>query len=183
MVDGRLEGRDDVTVEKRSGGLDSVRDSGRLRSKWKIERWRSRADRDAGEAPYSVSEFDGNIFLNEGITAIWNLVTGASGNHFDNSNAQLGVGNSNVAAGAAQTGLQGASTCYKAMEATYPQVSGQDVSFRAEYGTAEANFAWEEYSVRYGSSEDNPNLNRKVENQGTKQEGQVWALTLTLSLS
>ena len=149
--------------------------------RWKIEKFLN--DEDArNNKPYDIDEFDGNVLLNEGITAMLTLIIGGAETAYNNANAELGVGNSSTAANSTQTDLQGASTEWNAMDATYPQVSGQIVTFRSTFGSTEANFAWEEFSVRNGSVA-NKNLNRKVTSKGTKASGETWILSLTIELS
>jgi hypothetical protein len=135
--------------------------------------------------PYDVSSFEGNLLLNEGITTLMNLLTGSTSTietPFNNANARLAVGNSSAAASAAQTDLQGTNK-YKAMSATYPQISGQTVTFRAVFGSTEANFDWREFSVANGASGSAKNLNRKVSNQGTKVLSQSWTCDLAITFS
>lgn len=123
-----------------------------------------------------------NLLLNEGIAELWDLAITTGATKYDNTNAQLGVGNGTAAAAATQVDLQGGSTSWKAMEATYPSRSAQTVSWQSVYGSSDANFAWEEFSVRNGATADK-NLNRKVENKGTKSSGTTWTLTLQITLS
>lgn len=134
---------------------------------------------------YEKNVIEGNLLLNEGITEFLNLLIGGTATAFSNANAKLGVGDSIAAAVATQTALQAATNkLYKAMEVGYPQVSNQSVIFRAVFGAAEANFAWEEFSVINGIDEATAkNLNRKVSSQGTKATGQTWQLDLTISFS
>lgn len=129
--------------------------------------------------PYAVEVSEGNLLLNAGITEIWNLVTAAGGTAFSNANARIGVGNGITAAGATQTGLVGASTAFKAMNTGFPSITGQTVQFEAEFGTADANFAWEEWVVDNGLT----TLNRKVTSFGTKPNTEVWTLTVDITLS
>ena len=85
---------------------------------------------------------------------------------------------------ATQTGLQAsANKLYKGMEAGYPQVSGQTITWRSVYSGAEANFAWREFTVANGNSDASSNLNRKVSSQSTKGSGQTWTLDLAITLS
>lgn len=131
-----------------------------------------------------ASEFEGNVFLNEGINLIWTLVCGGSGTPFDNANSYLGVGNGTDPEDATQTGLTGASKLYKGMDSGYPQFgSEQKAVWRATFNGNEANFAWQEFTVANGSSDTAINLNRKVSDQGTKVSGATWILTLTLKIS
>lgn len=149
--------------------------------KWKITKYLNDEDKDNNK-PYAVDEFDGNMLLSEGIGAMLTLLIGGAETAFSNANAQLGVGNSTVATATSQTDLQGASTAWKAMSATYPQVSGRTVTFVSEFGSTEANFAWAEFSVRNGAGADK-NLNRRVADKGTKSAGETWTLTLTITIT
>lgn len=129
-------------------------------------------------------QVDGNLLLNEGINEIWTLVAGGSATAFNNANSYLAVGNSATAAAATQTGLQGASQLYKAMDASYPTYgTSQKITFRSTYGSSDANFAWEEFTVANGGTDADVNMNRKVSSQGTKTSGQTWQLTLEITLS
>lgn len=132
---------------------------------------------------FDATCFEGNLLLNEGIDEIWDIVTGTgTPTDYDNTNARLGVGNSSTVADATQTGLQGASSLFKGMEAGYPTASTQKATWKSVFGSSEANFAWEEFSVDNGATADK-NLNRKVSSQGTKTSGQTWTLTLDITLS
>jgi len=120
-----------------------------------------------------------NCMLNAGITALWNLMTGDSANHLDNSNAQIGVGNSNTVAESTQTDLQGGSVAWSVMDVTFPQVSNQKVTFAGDFGSAEANFHWEECAVRYSTA--GTVLNRVVADKGTKSVGETWIAKLEIT--
>jgi hypothetical protein len=131
-----------------------------------------------------TSIFEKNIFLNEGIQEIWDLAIAAGGTTaYNNANAQDGVGDSTTAEAATQVDLQAATNfLWKAMDATYPIRTNQTVDFRSTFTGAEANFAWQEFSVRNGSVR-NKNINRKVSAQGTKTSGQTWVLTISLTIA
>jgi len=100
---------------------------------------------------------------------------------FDANNAELGVGDGTTAEDPTQTDLLGTNTFYKGMDSGYPTVSGQTVTFRATFGPDEANFAWNEFTVRH--SVTLINLNRKVEAKGTKSVGETWIVELSITLS
>ena len=171
-----------------------MKDSGKMRAFWVIRRFRNDEDFLTGQ-PKSVedatgrmlpaqSEIDFNLLLNEGITALLNLLIGNAETNFGNSNAYLGVGDDNTAESAAQTGLVAATNkLYKAMEASYPQISGQGATWRSVFGSSDANFDWNEFTVANGNSDAADNLNRKVSAQGTKASGQTWTLDLTITFS
>lgn len=151
--------------------------------KWTVRKYES-DEAFKNDKPFEVSEVEGNLLLNEGITRLANLLIGGGGTAFNNASAYIGVGDSSTAAAATQTGLQAAvNKLYKAMEATYPQIASQTVTWRSVFGSADANFAWEEFTVANGSSDASENLNRKVSSQGTKASGQVWTLDLAVTFS
>ena len=156
-----------------------------------IEAYRLRFGKAEGErrfyaehAATSERVVEGNLALQEGIVALFNLLIGAAETAFSNGNAFIGVGDSTTAASDTQTGLQAVTNkLYKAMEATYPIVGAaadKKVTFRSAFGAAEANFAWEEWTVASGNSDAADNLNRKVESLGTKASG-TWQLTVEIS--
>jgi len=134
--------------------------------------------------PYEVIEGEGNCLLNSGIDEMWDLITGiVSGvDHiYDNSHAQIGVGDSDTAADATQTDLQAASNkTYKGMESGYPTSTSQKATFKSSFGTGDANYAWKEWVVKQSTSAKC--LNRKVEDLGTKTSG-TWTLEVSITLS
>lgn len=155
---------------------------------WKFwEKKKTSADFQSAFKPYSVAEIDGNIMLNSGIDEIWDLVCGTgSPTAFDTANAKLGVGDSATGESAAQTGLQAATNkLYKAVDGGYPTTSAQQAVFQATFGGTDANYAWNEFCVNNGATNESTGvrMNRKVSAQGTKTAGQTWILTLTLTLS
>lgn len=147
----------------------------------KIEKWDSEESYRRGDKPKETVEAPGNILLNEGITRLLNLLGGLGGTAFDNANAEIGVGDGTTATAATQADLQGASVLYAPMDTGYPSVANQTITFRATFQDADANFAWQEWSIRNGATAGE-NLNRKVVNLGTKTGG-VWSLTATITVS
>lgn len=158
-------------------------DALKYKTVWTIRRYADDAAFQRGDA-YDVSVVHGNLLLNEGIAELWDLACGlGSPTAFSNANARIGVGDSNTAAAAAQTDLQASTNkAYKSMEASYPSRSGQTVTWRAVFGTGDANYAWEEFTVDNGASAGKT-LNRKVSAQGTKAAGQTWTVDLAITLS
>lgn len=150
-------------------------------TEWKIEKYNSSGDYDV-KKPYEVSRFKGNLLLNEGITALQNLLIGAAEDAFNSTNAYLGVSTSTAAESATQTGLQGTNKTWKPMEATYPSIAGQVTTFRSVFGSGDANYSWDEFSIMNDSATGD-NLNRKVSAQGVKAAGQTWTLDLSITWS
>jgi hypothetical protein len=162
--------------------------------KWTVKRYANDADFAAdkpsavldptGRELPAVSEFEGNLLLNEGIAVVLDLACGlASPTAFNNASARIGVGDSNTAASASQTDLQASTNkTYKAQETSYPSRSSQTVTFRSVFGSSDANYSWQEFTVDNGSGEAKT-LNRKVSDQGTKASGQTWTVDVAITLS
>lgn len=132
-----------------------------------------------------VEHVHDNCLLNEGIQYLLDIIIGVEGSPtlWDASNARVGVGDSTAAASASQRDLQAATNkAYASMDSTYPNRSGQKISFRGTFASGQAEFAWEEYVVDNGSS-SGKTLNRKVESKGTKASGESWSLTVDITLS
>lgn len=166
------------------------------KTRWKIRRFKDEAAFRANQPtpvvdPLTLQELpaesvvEGNLLLNEGIGEAWDLICGlGTPAAFSNANANLGVGDSTSAESAAHTGLQAPTNkLYKAVEAGYPSRAAQTVTWQAIFGTSEANFSWQEFTVANGNSDASVNLNRKVSDQGTKASGQTWTLELDITLS
>lgn len=145
---------------------------------------------DPSVEPDEVLESEDNLLLIGGASALLQRLIGTAITAFDASNAHLGVGDSTTAAADTQTDLQASTNkLRKAMDATYPSHSdstsssgAKTITFRATFGTSEANFAWQEWIIANASSGGRA-LNRKVENLGTKTSAQTWQLTVTLTLA
>ena len=174
-----------------------VAEKGKLTRKWVINRFANKEDA-ATRKQYSDEEvvrhfgiaqethIDGNLLLNEGINELWTILCStASGTKFSNANAYLGVGDSSTAESASQTGLQAATNkLYVAMDTSYPTFGTlQKATWKSTFTETQANFAWNEFTVANGSSDSAVNLNRKVSAQSTKVSGQVWELSLVITLS
>lgn len=162
---------------------NAVNDNFHYKTEWEIKKYIS-DEAFENDNPFEIAKIDGNLLLNEGITELLKLLGGVTATAFDNTNAYIGVGDSTTAESASQTDLQASTNkTYKAMAATYPQVSAQTITFQSVFGTSDANYAWQEFTVANGSSGTAKNLNRKVSNQGTKVSGQTWTVQLTITLS
>lgn len=133
----------------------------------------------------STLKMEGNVLLNEGINELWSLVAGTGAVKFDNGNAYLGVGDSATAADASQTGLQAATNyLYLGMDVSYPTYgSSQIATWRSTFGGAQANFHWQEITVCNTGTNAGKNLNRKVQDMGTKASGTSWVASLQITLS
>lgn len=102
---------------------------------------------------------------------------------FNNANARIGVGDSTTAFSAAHTDLQAATNKFrKAMDATFPTRATNVITFKSTFGSAEANFAWNEWGV-FNAASAGTMLNRVVEYNGTKLSGQTWVFQVQLTIS
>lgn len=204
----------DVVSLDRGGAttkIIAVADSGIIRTGWRCEKWseeacdhvRKKLDLRKFEpvssaqlleivgAPEEVLEVPGNLLLNEGIQRLLDLLIAAGGTAYNNANAYIGVGDSNTAEAATQTDLSAATNhFYKAMNASFPSRASQTVSWQSDFTSAEANYAWAEWTIAAGATgasgsgftTGTTNLNRKVQSLGTKVTG-TWTLTGQVTIS
>jgi hypothetical protein len=183
----------------------AVEDAGRVKSEWRIwkyprmESWAQRQlhylHHVLGWSVGKVKELGifekpsllwapGNILLNEGINLLWTLACGGSGTPWNSANARIGVGDGTTAESANQTGLQGTNKAFKAMDSGYPTYgSNQQAKWQSTFTGTEANFTWNEITVVNAADDTGQNLNRKVQNLGTKASGTTWIAQLTITLS
>lgn len=195
----RASGKDSISVAK------IVEEHGRIKSRWciwKYPRMESEAQRllhylhhFKGWSVEKVAELgifekpsllivDGNILLNEGINVLWNLAIGVTATNYGSANARIGVGDGTTAENATQTGLQGTNKAWKVMDAGYPdRPSATQARWQSTFGGTEANFSWQEATVVNAADDTGQNLNRKVQNLGTKASGSTWIAQLTITLS
>jgi len=110
----------------------------------------------------------GNVFLIEGVNAIWKLATGIGGVDPFGPNACIGVGDGTTPESPIQTGLLGTNKAYKKVDSGYPKITDNKVEYRATFGPDEAVFDWHEWTVANGCGDEYINLNRKVEDLGRK---------------
>jgi hypothetical protein len=145
-----------------------------------------------GIEPYLVSEVDRNLLTTAGIGRIVTLITAGTGNLISSTTARVGVGNGVGTAAIGDTDLSAAAGSANRWFQTCTVTSPSNVlTFAATFGTADGNFAWNEWGVDIGtatvSSGNTVNavlLNHKTSiAQGTKASGQTWTATATITLS
>jgi hypothetical protein len=181
--------------------MEKTMDKVSWKAKWRIDKFRdleneiakalqagmsmTEALRLFGDAYIGREEWENNVALNEGLGELIDIICGlGTPTKWDNSNARLGVGDSNASESPTQTGLQAATNkTYKTMDSGYPTRSNQTADWRATFGSADANYAWEEYTVVNAASDTGKNLNRKTSSKGTKSSGETWVLSLQVTFS
>lgn len=149
--------------------------------------------------PYSVTEdVDCNLVVQNGWIALLGGVAGTTMSpKFGAANARVGVGTSSTAAAFAQTTLIGdtgaaSSTSYFKLCSGAPTIATGSapvtLTFTAVFGSAVANFAWNEFGSDAGTADSVSNattggtfFNRGVSAQGSKVGGQTWTATETIS--
>ena len=107
--------------------------------------------------------------------------TSGSATAYNNANSYIGVGDGTTAFAATQTDLVGTSKLRKGMDASYPTTAGNTLTFRATFGTSEANFAWNEWGI-FNAASAGTMMTRKVESLGTKTSSQSWQITTTITV-
>lgn len=120
---------------------------------------------------------------NAGRDLIATALVGEAFTAFNAANSYIGVGDSSTAFAATQADLVASTNkLRKAMESAYPTRATNVLTFRSLFGTAEANYAWNEWGV-FNAAASGTLLNRKVESLGTKTSAQSWQLTVTLTVT
>lgn len=155
-----------------------IREKAKWQPFWTIEKY------DTNGVLYDTLQFEGNLLLNEGITEMLTLIIGGSATAYSNANTYIGVGDSETAVSASQTGLQAASNkLWKAMDDGYPSVSDQTVTFQSTFGSDDANFDWYEITVVNATDDTGENMNRKQQDMGRKAVNTTWVARVAITLS
>lgn len=101
---------------------------------------------------------------------------------FVEADTWIGVGNSATAEAAGQTDLQGASKTRKVMDAGFPTIATNVLTFQSTFATGDANYTWAEWGV-FNDTSAGTMLARKVEALGTKTSAQTWQITVDLTVA
>lgn len=101
--------------------------------------------------------------------------------YFNNANSHIAVGSGTTAFAPADAALE-TELDRQPMEATYPLITGNILTFRSVFATTEANGAWEEWGV-FNAAAAGLMLNRKVESLGTKTSAQTWQITVDITVN
>lgn len=199
-------GRDSVRV----GAVVSLEDVCRASTVWSIKRY-TKEQTDSvklmtgtphnvsdemfslyGAMPFKTSVVHGNLITNAGWTRLMNLLTNQGATQaLDATHARIGVGNSNTAEAYADTDLgasAGSANRWFQLVTGAGTLGTRTLAFSASFGTADGNFAWNEFGIDFGTASGNtvtaPLLNHKAGiAQGTKASGQTWTVTATISFS
>ena len=146
-----------------------------------------------GIDPYELSTVDGNLVTNAGWQRFLTLANAGTGNLVTSTTAWVGAGDGGGTAAAGDTDLSAAagSTHRWFQTCTVTNPSNVTLVFVAAFGSADGNFAWNEFGIDIGTatvtSGNTVNavlLNHKTSiAQGTKASGQTWTATATLTFT
>jgi hypothetical protein len=151
--------------------------------------------RDLNIKPYLSTDVVGNLITNAGWTRLMNLLTAQGGTQaLTSTSVRIGVGNSNTAEAYADTDLgasAGAGNRYFQPVSGSGSLGTRTLAFAATFGTADGNFAWNEFGLDVGTPTvaGGTTVNALLFNhkagiaQGTKASGQTWTATSTLTFS
>jgi len=146
-----------------------------------------------GITPDSVSVVDGNLVTTAGWGRLTTLANAGTGNLIASTTARVGAGDGAGTAAAGDTDLSASagSTHRWFQTSTVTVPSNNVLQFVATFGTADGNFAWNEFGIDIGTatvtSGNTVNavlLNHKTSiAQGTKASGQTWTATATITFT
>jgi len=106
----------------------------------------------------------------------------AAATPFSNANTAIAIGTGTTAFASSQTTLVTESARVQC-DSTYPSVATNVITAKSTFGTAVGNVAWQEWGLFNNITSGGTMLNRKVQSLGTKEAGQTWEFTVTLTLT
>jgi hypothetical protein len=145
--------------------------------------------------PYETSTVHGNLLTTAGLNRLTSLAIAGGGQAITNTSARIGVGDGAGTAAVGDTDLSAAAGSthrwFQVMAATYPQQSNGVITLQSVFGTADGNFAWNEFGIDVGTPTVSSGntvaallFNHKTSiAQGTKASGQIWTATATITIS
>lgn len=187
----------------------TIHDSGLWRCEWEVRRWDEdatawlarqldgrrplEADFDRFKVrPFLETHVDGNLLTTAGLGRIATLVTAGTGNLISSTTARVGVGDGAGTAAIGDTDLSAAAgSTHRWFQTCTVTIPSNVWTFAATFGTADGNFAWNEFGIDVGTATVASGntvapvlLNHKTSiAQGTKASGQTWSATATISIS
>jgi hypothetical protein len=145
-----------------------------------------------GIAPYDVSVVENNLLTTAGITRLVALLNLGTGNVLSSTTARVGLGNGAGTAAIGDTDLSAAAGSTNRWFQTCTVTTPSNVvTAVATFGTADGNFAWNEWGIDIGTATvtSGNTVNAVLFNhktsiaQGTKASGQTWTATATVTFS
>lgn len=145
-----------------------------------------------GVDPFEVWQQDNvNNILQAGWVALLGGIAGTSiTTKYSGTVGRIGVGDSTTAVSYTQTDLQASTNKYYQLVSAAPSISTASspptLVFAATFGTAVANYSWNEFITDQGTASNTGPVvavcfNRGQVAMGTKASGQTWTATETIS--
>lgn len=187
MIDDSVKWRAHLTIERFDGEQTEW-----VKSRTGLLEPRGRDFAALGVDPYSVSEVPNNLLTTAGLGRIVTILNLGTGNLISTTTARVGAGNGAGTAAIGDTDLSAAAGSANRWFQTCTVTTPSNVlTFAATFGTADGNFAWNEWGVDIGTATVSSSnavsavlLNHKTSiAQGTKASGQTWTATATITLS
>jgi hypothetical protein len=149
-----------------------------------------------GVDPYLTTEETGNAILQAGWARVLANLTAvpAATAVYDATHTRIGAGNGVTAINAVTdtdlSAAAGSANRWFQLVSGAPTIGGtipKTAAWSASFGTADGNFAWNEFGIDNGTASGNtvtaPLLNRALLTTSTKASGQTWVATATLSMT
>lgn len=155
-----------------------------------------------GVRAYETTEHAGNVICTAGWTRMLNLLTAQGAvQAYDATHTRIGAGDGTVTAGGGSVPAVAADTDLAAVAGSthrwFQLVGGvgtvggtvpKTLVIVATFGTADGNFAWNEFGIDQGTASGNTVTAALLNHatsiaQGTKASGQTWTATATLSFT
>lgn len=143
--------------------------------------------------PYEETTTEGNLITDAGWNLIMANIAGSAGTLWSASVGRIGAGNGTSSVNYTDTDLSAASGSGNRFFQTFSGApiigSGHSagVTFNASFGSANGNFAWQEFCVDQGTSTGTTvtatMLNHGLSSQGTKSSGQTWIAVVNITWS
>jgi len=148
-----------------------------------------------GIKPSDTADRADNLLTTAGLTRLVSLMVAAGGQAPTNTAARIGTGDGAGSAAVGDTDLSAAAGSthrwFQVMDATFPTIAAAVITFKSTFGTADGNYAWNEWGIDIGTPTVSSSnavsatlLNHKTSAAlGTKASGSTWAFTTTITFS
>lgn len=148
-----------------------------------------------GVQPYESRIGKGNLLTTAGLTRLVSLLLAAGGQGVTATAARIGTGDGVGSAAVGDTDLSASAGSthrwFQIMDSTYPSAAGAVATLKSTFGTADGNYAWNEWGIDVGTPTVSSGntvaallLNHKTSAAlGTKSSGTAWAFTVTITFS
>jgi hypothetical protein len=147
------------------------------------------------EPEEGTADAERNLLTTAGITRMLTLTVAGGGQGLTNTATRLGTGDGAGTAAVGDTDLSAVAGSthrwFQVMDPTFPSVATNVLTAKASFGTADGNYAWNEWGLDVGTPTVTSGntvaallFNHKTSAAlGTKGAGSTWALTVTVTIT